>query len=51
MMGLFVFGFPKSAGVLLAAYLEDPLYTSQRDATTLLPLIGMFNMGILYCGG
>ncbi|GJE99057.1 MFS general substrate transporter [Phanerochaete sordida] len=51
MMGLFVFGFPKSAGVLLAAYLEDSLYTSQRSATTLLPLIGTFNMGILYCGG
>ncbi|GJE99056.1 MFS general substrate transporter [Phanerochaete sordida] len=51
LMGLFVFGFPNSAGVLLAAYLDDPLYTTQKNATTLLPLIGTFNMGILYCGG
>ena len=50
-MGLFVFGFPNSSGVLLDAYLADAQYVSQERAATLLPLIGTFNMGILYCGG
>lgn len=50
-MGLFVFGFPNSSGALLAAYLDDSLYTSQQFATTLLPLVGTCCTGILYCGG
>ncbi|GJE97515.1 MFS general substrate transporter [Phanerochaete sordida] len=51
LMGLFVFGFPNSAGVLLAAFLEDEIYSSQPNAETILPLIGTLCTGILYCSG
>ncbi|GJE94721.1 MFS general substrate transporter [Phanerochaete sordida] len=48
---LFVWGFPNSSGVLLAAYLKDPLYSSQKHATSILPLVGTLCTGIMYCSG
>ncbi|GJE97529.1 MFS general substrate transporter [Phanerochaete sordida] len=50
-LGLFVWGFPESAGVILAAVLEDPLYTSQPRAQYHLQLIGTICPAILYCSG
>lgn len=44
-----VWGFPNSFGVLLAAYLQDPVYNSQVNAATLLPLTGTLCTGIMYC--
>jgi hypothetical protein len=35
----------------LTAYLQDPRYASQKDATSLLPLIGTLSSGIIYCSG
>lgn len=46
---LFVWGFPNSSGVLLAAYLKDPLYSSQKHAMSILPLVGTLCTGIMYC--
>ncbi|KIP09016.1 hypothetical protein PHLGIDRAFT_506278 [Phlebiopsis gigantea 11061_1 CR5-6] len=48
---LFVWGFPNSSGVLLAAYLDDPLYSSQKHARSVLPLVGTLCTGIMYCSG
>lgn len=48
---MLVWGFPNSSGVLLAAYLDDPLYKSQKNAETILPLIGTLCTGIMYCSG
>ncbi|GJE99086.1 MFS general substrate transporter [Phanerochaete sordida] len=50
LMGFFVVGFPSCSGVLLATYLDDEVYASQAHAATLLPLIGTFNMSLIYCG-
>ncbi|EKM53759.1 uncharacterized protein PHACADRAFT_99812, partial [Phanerochaete carnosa HHB-10118-sp] len=50
-LGFFVWGFPKSSGALLAAYLQEPLYSSQKHAMSTLPLIGTLSTGILYCSG
>ncbi|GJE97534.1 MFS general substrate transporter [Phanerochaete sordida] len=50
-LGLFVWGLPNSAGALLAAYLEDPVYASQPHASSNLPLIGTLCTGIMYCSG
>ena len=46
-----VWGFPNTSGVLLAAYLNDPVYTSQEGADILLPLIGTLCLGIMWCSG
>lgn len=51
LVGMLVWGFPNSSGVLLAAYLDDPLYKSQKNAETILPLIGTLCTGIMYCSG
>ncbi|KAJ6504721.1 major facilitator superfamily domain-containing protein [Mycena vitilis] len=32
-------------------YLRDPRFASQKDATSLLPLIGTLSSGIIYCAG
>ncbi|EKM53772.1 uncharacterized protein PHACADRAFT_98987 [Phanerochaete carnosa HHB-10118-sp] len=50
-LGFFVWGFPNSSGALLAAYLQEPLYSSQKHAMSTLPLIGTLSTGILYCSG
>ena len=46
-----VWGFPNSFGVLLAAYLDDPVYNTQPGASSKLPLIGTLCTGIMYCSG
>ncbi|KAJ7163489.1 major facilitator superfamily domain-containing protein [Mycena crocata] len=46
-----VWGFPNAYGVFLSSYLQDPRYTSQKGATSLLPLIGTLSSGIIYCSG
>ncbi|KAF7362382.1 MFS general substrate transporter [Mycena venus] len=46
-----VWGFPNSYGVFLDAYLQDPRFTSQKNAPSLLPLIGTLSSGIIYCSG
>lgn len=43
-----IWGFPNSYGTLLAAYLQDPTYSSQKQADMLLPLIGTLCTGIMY---
>ena len=48
---VFVWGFPNSSGVLLAAYLKDPRYNTQQHATSILPLVGTLCTGIMYCSG
>ncbi|KAI5823250.1 MFS general substrate transporter [Schizophyllum commune Tattone D] len=44
-----VWGFPTAYGTLLDAYLDDPEYSSQRNATSLLALIGPIVSGIMHC--
>ncbi|KAJ6491895.1 MFS general substrate transporter, partial [Mycena sanguinolenta] len=44
-----VWAFPFSYGIFLDAYLQDPRITSQNNATSLLPLVGMLSSGIIYC--
>ncbi|KAJ7125762.1 major facilitator superfamily domain-containing protein [Mycena crocata] len=44
-----VWGFPDAYGVFLDSYLKNPRYASQKNATTLLPLIGTLSSGISYC--
>ncbi|KAE9399890.1 MFS general substrate transporter [Gymnopus androsaceus JB14] len=46
-----VWGFPTTFGVFLDAYLNDSRYTTQPNASTLLPLIGPVATGIIYCSG
>ncbi|KDQ62717.1 hypothetical protein JAAARDRAFT_30613 [Jaapia argillacea MUCL 33604] len=46
-----VWGFPNAFGVFLNAYLEDPNWSSQPNARSLLPLIGTLSSGIIYCSG
>ncbi|KAJ6585406.1 major facilitator superfamily domain-containing protein [Mycena capillaripes] len=46
-----VWGFPNAYGVFLDSYLQDPRYSSQKNATSLLPLIGTLSSGIIYCSG
>ncbi|KAJ7163485.1 major facilitator superfamily domain-containing protein [Mycena crocata] len=46
-----VWGFPNAYGVFLDSYLHDPRYNSQKNATSLLPLIGTLSSGIIYCSG
>lgn len=46
-----VWAFPTSFGVLLNAYMRDYKLASQAGATELLPLIGTFSSGIIYCSG
>ncbi|KAJ7617455.1 major facilitator superfamily domain-containing protein [Mycena polygramma] len=46
-----VWGFPNAYGVFLDVYLRDPRFISQKDATSLLPLIGTLSSGIIYCAG
>ncbi|EKM53771.1 uncharacterized protein PHACADRAFT_98814 [Phanerochaete carnosa HHB-10118-sp] len=50
-LGCLVWGFPNSSGALLAEYMKDPLYSSQKNAASTLPLIGTLSTGILYCSG
>ncbi|KAJ3546048.1 hypothetical protein NM688_g5556 [Phlebia brevispora] len=49
MIEVLVWGFPNSFGVLLAAYLDDPVYNSQPGASSTLPLVGTLCTGIMYC--
>ncbi|KAI5122774.1 hypothetical protein M0805_000118 [Coniferiporia weirii] len=44
-----VWAFPTSFGALLNAYMKDNSLTSQPQAIQLLPLIGTFSSGIIYC--
>lgn len=44
-----VWGFPSAFGVFLDAYLKDPVLTSQKGASAILPLIGTCSTGIMYC--
>ncbi|KAJ7153057.1 major facilitator superfamily domain-containing protein [Mycena crocata] len=44
-----VWGFPSVYGIFLNSYLQDPRYNSQKDAESLLPLIGNLSSGILHC--
>lgn len=44
-----VWGFPTAYGTFLSAYLDDPRFASQRQATTLLALVGPVASGIMYC--
>ncbi|KZT28398.1 MFS general substrate transporter [Neolentinus lepideus HHB14362 ss-1] len=44
-----VWGFPNSFGVFLAAYLNDSRFSSQKDSSSLLPLVGTLSSGIMYC--
>ncbi|KAJ7608151.1 MFS general substrate transporter [Roridomyces roridus] len=46
-----VWGFPNAYGVFLDSYLQDPRFSSQQSATSLLPLIGTLSTGIIYCSG
>uniref|UniRef100_A0A0W0G9P6 Putative monocarboxylate transporter 2 n=1 Tax=Moniliophthora roreri TaxID=221103 RepID=A0A0W0G9P6_MONRR len=46
-----VWGLSNSFGVFLEAYLQDPVYTNQRNPTALLSLIGPLSSGIIYCSG
>ncbi|KAJ7133611.1 major facilitator superfamily domain-containing protein [Mycena epipterygia] len=46
---IIVWGFPNAYGVFLDAYLQDPRYASQKNAASLLPLIGTLSTGVLYC--
>jgi MCP family monocarboxylic acid transporter-like MFS transporter 10 len=50
-VGSVVWGIPNSYGVFLNAYLNDPNYTQQRNASNLLPLIGPMSSGIMHCSG
>lgn len=51
MVEVLVWGFPNSSGVLLAAYLDDAVYNSQKHAASVLPLVGTLCTGIMYCSG
>ncbi|KAJ7121120.1 major facilitator superfamily domain-containing protein [Mycena epipterygia] len=44
-----VWGFPNAYGIFLDSYLQDPRYSSQKSATSLLPLTGTLSSGIIYC--
>jgi MCP family monocarboxylic acid transporter-like MFS transporter 10 len=46
-----VWGFPNSFGVFLEAYLADETYASQKNARSVLPLIGPLSSGIMYTSG
>lgn len=48
---LIVWSFPFAFGIFLSAYLEDAHWTSQKDAQSLLPLVGTLSTGIIYCSG
>ncbi|KAL1743086.1 major facilitator superfamily domain-containing protein [Schizophyllum fasciatum] len=43
--------FPFSYGVFLESYLDNPVYASQKNAASLLPLVGTISSGIQYCSG
>lgn len=51
MIEAIVWSFPTGFGVFLAAYLKDPDFTSQPNASSLLPLIGTLSSGIIYASG
>ncbi|KAJ7367326.1 major facilitator superfamily domain-containing protein [Mycena albidolilacea] len=51
MIEAIVWGFPNAYGIFLDAYLQDPRYASQKNAASLLPLIGTLSSGIIYCSG
>ncbi|KIY65753.1 MFS general substrate transporter [Cylindrobasidium torrendii FP15055 ss-10] len=46
-----VWGFPSAFGIFLDYYLNDPKYSSQPGAATLLPIIGPASSGVIYCSG
>ncbi|KAI5120398.1 hypothetical protein M0805_000177 [Coniferiporia weirii] len=46
-----VWAFPTSFGVLLNAYMREQKFASQAQASEILPLIGTFSSGIIYCSG
>ncbi|KAI0092568.1 major facilitator superfamily domain-containing protein [Irpex rosettiformis] len=45
---ILIWGYPGSYGVLLVAYLQDPKFSTQSHASTLLPLVGNLCTGIMY---
>ncbi|KLO15824.1 MFS general substrate transporter [Schizopora paradoxa] len=47
----FVWGLPNSFGVFLNSYMQDPGFSSQPHAQTILPLVGTLSSGIMYCSG
>ncbi|KAL1748684.1 major facilitator superfamily domain-containing protein [Schizophyllum fasciatum] len=49
MVEAIVWGFPTAYGTLLEAYLDDPLYGGQPNATFILALIGPLSSGVLHC--
>ncbi|KAF9265016.1 MFS general substrate transporter [Marasmius fiardii PR-910] len=46
-----IWGLANSFGVFLDVYLSNPTYATQPHASSLLPLIGPLNSGIIYCSG
>ncbi|KAI0775425.1 major facilitator superfamily domain-containing protein [Irpex lacteus] len=45
---ILIWGYAGSYGTLLAAYLQDPKFSTQDHASTMLPLIGNLCSGIMY---
>ncbi|KAH7909233.1 MFS general substrate transporter [Hygrophoropsis aurantiaca] len=43
-----VWGYPVAYGTFLSAYLNDPQYSSQPHASSILPLVGPLSSGIIY---
>ncbi|KII87272.1 hypothetical protein PLICRDRAFT_42920 [Plicaturopsis crispa FD-325 SS-3] len=46
-----VWGFPNAFGIFLDTYMRDPTYASQKNASSILPLVGPLSSGIIYCSG
>ncbi|KAH7925578.1 MFS general substrate transporter [Leucogyrophana mollusca] len=43
-----VWGYPVAYGTFLSAYLNDPQYSTQPHASSVLPLVGPLSSGIIY---
>ncbi|KAI0801937.1 major facilitator superfamily domain-containing protein [Irpex lacteus] len=48
---MIVWSLPNAYGVFLVRYLDDPYWSSQSQASFLLPLVGPLSSGIMYCAG
>lgn len=46
-----IWGFPYAFGFFLSAYLEDPQWSNQSKANSLLSLVGTLSSGFIYCSG
>ncbi|KAF9017316.1 MFS general substrate transporter [Hymenopellis radicata] len=46
-----VWGFPDAYGIILDGYFNDPRYSAQAHASTVLPLIGPVASGVMMCSG